>query len=673
MLFTLTDAQRALASGEFVPYYQPVVVLRSGEVDRFEVLARWNHPSLGMIMPKDFISIAEKDGWIGDLMHSVLSQAFVAAAAQAAPVRLAVNISPVQLHDLNLPKQIASIAETARFALSHLTIEVIESALTDNMEHALIIANELHGMGCKLSLDDFGTGYSSLLHLQSLPFDELKVDRSFVGSMTVRRESRKIVAAVVGLGQSLGLTTVAEGIETEEQDEMLSWLGCDHGQGWLYGKPVSSEDLAMAIAGHHVRQPVLPALNPWRKVFRGHGEGLPAQRLAQLQAVFDGAPVGLAFLDKNSRCVNLNQRFSDIDGILLEEHLGRTVQELLPEIYPTVRHYIEQALAGESTSNVEVVRPGPEGVGEITLLVSYQPAHDEAGEVIGVSVAAQDISALKKSIQQRQESEDHFRYMVELNPQVPFIVDPEGRALQVSQGWAGLTGMQNDEWRGYGWLDALHPEDLERTRQTLMRGYATGAPMDTQYRVRTPGGSWRWMRARSQARLDEQGKILCWYGGVEDIHDQKSAEEALRRSEAQLQAVLEAVPLGLVIRDAEEGRVMRSNSEARRILPTVYSQETTDLTAWKVMDVKGQRMSPDELPAALALKGQKTGPVEIFCQQGDGPKRQVRMSAAPIHAEDGTVDGAVTVLQRIEEIKVVPSQALWVEILDGTPRITPAS
>jgi len=651
MLFTSTDAQRALALGEFVPYYQPVVVLRSGQVDHFEVLARWNHPTLGMIMPKDFISVAERDGWIGDLMHAVLGQAFAAAAVQPVPVCLAVNISPVQLHDLGLPKQIARIAESARFPLSQLTIEVIESALTDNMEHALIIANELHAMGCKLSLDDFGTGYSSLLHLQSLPFDELKVDRSFIGSMTQRRESRKIVAAVVGLGQSLGLTTVAEGVETSEQDEMLLWLGCDRGQGWLYGKPAVSENLSDALKFEYVRQPILPALNPWRQVFRGREEGLPAQRLAQLQAVFDGSPVGLAFLDKNSRCVNLNQRLADIDGIPVEDHFGKTVQELFPELSPLIRGHIERALRGESIPNVEVVRAAPTGGDKVTLLISYEPALDEGGEVIGVSIAAQDISDLKRSIQARQESEDHFRYMVELNPQIPFIIDPEGRALQVSRGWAGLTGMKEEEWRGYGWLDALHPEDVERTRQTLLLCYATGDPMDAQYRVRAPGGDWRWMRARAQARLDEHGKILCWYGGVEDIHDRKSAEDALRKCEAQLQAIFEAAPFGLVIQDASDGSITMANSEAHSIFPDLSTREmkmANLLSDNKVMNVQGDVLGLSQLPSTIALHGQKSGPVEVVCE-GIGTTRHLSMAAAPIRSLDGSVDGVVTVLQRLEK------------------------
>ncbi len=203
-----------------------------------------------------------------------------------------------------------------------MVVEITETALADNLERARKIAEELKALGCKLALDDFGTGYSSLRHMQSLPFDELKVDSSFVRSMVHQRESRKIVAAVVGLGQSLGLTTVAEGVETQEQAEMLCWLGCDIGQGWLFGKPISAEDLPAAISAPRqpiVRHPVFPG----KSLSLGSLEGLPALRLAQLQAVYDGAPVGLGFLDRNLRYVNLNLQLAEMHGISAEEHLGQ--------------------------------------------------------------------------------------------------------------------------------------------------------------------------------------------------------------------------------------------------------------------------------------------------------------------------------------------------------------
>ena len=142
------------------------------------------------------------------------------------PQWLAINISPHLLRGQALAKRIREAAEAAAFPLNRVAIEITESALVENLEHAQTISRELKGQGCRLAFDDFGTGYSSLLHLPSLPFDELKVDRSFVGSMTERRESRKIVSAIVGLGQSLALETIAEGVETQEQAEMLLLLGC---------------------------------------------------------------------------------------------------------------------------------------------------------------------------------------------------------------------------------------------------------------------------------------------------------------------------------------------------------------------------------------------------------------------------------------------------------------
>jgi EAL domain-containing protein (putative c-di-GMP-specific phosphodiesterase class I) len=189
-----------------------------------------DHATKGIIPPDDFILLAERDGWIHELTYQILEKAFRSALPLLSALQLSVNIAPIQLRDRSLAKQFEEVARLTGFSLERVMVEITESALTDNLAQARLIAEELKELGCKLTLDDFGTGYSSLRHLQSLPFDELKVDKSFVGSMAQKRDSRKIVAAVVGLGQSLGLTTVAEGVESHEQAEMLLWLGCDIGQ-----------------------------------------------------------------------------------------------------------------------------------------------------------------------------------------------------------------------------------------------------------------------------------------------------------------------------------------------------------------------------------------------------------------------------------------------------------
>src|SRR5580704_298803 len=284
------DLRRALEDNQIVPYFQPLVELRTGVLTGFEVLARWQHPVIGTIYPADFIPLAEESGVMGLFTEQLLRGAFAAAAILPEHLTLSVNISLTQLTDRSLPLHISTAAQQANFPLQRLILEITESALIGNPELAYPIANELQQQGSRLALDDFGTGYSSLRHLQALPFDELKVDATFVRSMTFTRESRKIAAAIIGLGNSLGLLTVAEGIEDKTHADMLLWLGCDLGQGFFYGKPIPAEELPSLLADKMPSSPSLdaPAADSTMPL---RLEALPTQRLAQLHAIYDGAPV----------------------------------------------------------------------------------------------------------------------------------------------------------------------------------------------------------------------------------------------------------------------------------------------------------------------------------------------------------------------------------------------
>jgi PAS domain S-box-containing protein len=396
MFVDLATVRQALECDELEPFFQPIVEIRTGRLTGFEVLARWKHPQLGLMLPENFIPLAEEDGLVGLLMRQILRKAFLSGPLFPARLVLAANVSPSQLRDPSLPGQIREAAAEAGFPMERLTIEITESGLIGNLDLAQRIARELKDMGCRLALDDFGTGFPSLRHLQALPFDELKIDRSFVNSITTARESRKIVAAIVGLGHSLGLNTVAEGVETAEQVSILLWLDCEFAQGWLYGRPMSADLIPERVTA-----------TPWRlsgKVSTRDAdwavsslEALPEQRLAQLQAIYNGAPVGLCFLDRKLRYVSINRRLADMNGAPVSAHLGRTAMEMIPNIFPTVEQHILRALQGEATEDVEVFKPasGPRKTSS-TILCSYQPAFDEAGDVIGVSVAVVDISERKR-------------------------------------------------------------------------------------------------------------------------------------------------------------------------------------------------------------------------------------------------------------------------------------
>ena len=659
------DLRRALEKNEIIPYFQPLVELRTGLLSGFEVLARWQHPVRGLIPPNEFIPLAEDTGLNGQLTGNLLRAVFAAAKNIPEHLTLSVNISLTQLTDFSLPKHIRAAAEQASFPLNRLILEITESALASNTEHAYRIATELKEQGSRLALDDFGTGYSSLRHLQSLPFDELKIDASFVRSMGHTRDSRKIAAAIVGLGNSLSLTTVAEGVENQTIADMLLWLGCDLGQGWLYGRAVPPEQLPDVLAARidpppvpaEHRSPIANSTLPLRL------EALPTQRLAQLNAIYDGVPVGLCFIDRNLRYVSVNRRLAEMHHLPVSAHLGRYVSEVMPTVFPLCEPYLLRALNGEASNNLEICYPDPNPLNEKrTHLISFQPARDEADEVIGVSVSVVDITRRKKAEQALAESEDHYRHTVELNPQVPWTADPDGMILDASQRWESLTGLTIQESLGNGWIRALHPDDLQPTSRTWSVAVRTGTPLDCQYRIRHVDGSWRWMRARAAPRRGEDGEIIRWYGTVEDVDDQKQAEQALRKSEARLQAVFDAAPIGIVIADAPDGRVVMSNPRAEEILRSSAVSATVidDYCKESIMSILPEAVAKPapnatpngDRPLASALMGGKSiGPTEYLRFHSDGSSAWISLTAAPVIDSDGKVSGGVVAIQDIDEDK----------------------
>jgi diguanylate cyclase (GGDEF)-like protein len=242
-----TELRGAVARDELVPYFQPVMDLASGRLAGFEMLARWPHPSRGMVPPKEFIAMAEDAGLIASLTEGLLRRACRAAVAWPEGLSVAVNISSLQLRSHALAGMVRAVLEETGLPPHRLEVELTESALIDNFDLAREIVGSLAALGVRLVLDDFGTGYSSLAHLQALRFNKLKIDASFVSAMTRDPDSHKIVAAVVGLGQSLRLQTVAEGVEEQAQADALAGLGCDGGQGWLFGRPVPAEAVPWLI------------------------------------------------------------------------------------------------------------------------------------------------------------------------------------------------------------------------------------------------------------------------------------------------------------------------------------------------------------------------------------------------------------------------------------------
>ncbi len=515
MEFTLADLHAALDGDEITPNFQPLIGLHTGRLTGFEVLARWQHPELGPVLPANFISLAEENGLMGELMQQVFRKAFSAAVMLESPLLLSVNVSPTQLREPGLARQICDLAEQAGLLPDRLMVEITESAmLRDYLPTAQKIAHALKECGCKLALDDFGTGFSSLSHLQTLPIDELKVDRRFVESMTKSRESRKIVASIVGLGHSMGLITVAEGIETEEQADMLLWLGCEQGQGWLYGRAVPGEQMAGFIAAP-------PRLISHRSTSPGEGwatsnlEAMPTHRLAQLQAIYDGAPVGLCFVDRRFHYISLNHRLAEMNGLPVPAHVGKHLREIHPRLYGKLEPFLLSALDGECVADIEIEIPTKHAsVTARTDLFSFFPALDEADEVVGISIAVLDITENKRARLARKASAGPSEDSQEAREKTDGMMDSEG-SLAPSSEWVLTNQLGRGRARTLHWLEALHEDDLAPTMKTIQESLRTGTPMEVEYRVRDIEGEWKWMRVRGTPKVGAEGEILRWYGTVE--------------------------------------------------------------------------------------------------------------------------------------------------------------
>ncbi|HEV7277929.1 MAG TPA: EAL domain-containing protein [Devosiaceae bacterium] len=231
--------RQALERQELRLMYQPLLGLRQNRVVCCEALLRWDHPERGAIAPMEFIPVAEETGLIVQIGEWVLQQACRAAAEWPAEVRVAVNLSPVQFKNRRLFETVQLALRKSGLPPSRLELEITESLLLADNEPTLDTLHRLRAIGVRISMDDFGTGYSSLSYLRSFPFDKIKIDRSFMRDLGVTADSLAIVKAVIGLGQSLGMETTAEGVETEEQLAAVRAQGCDEVQGFLFSRPLT--------------------------------------------------------------------------------------------------------------------------------------------------------------------------------------------------------------------------------------------------------------------------------------------------------------------------------------------------------------------------------------------------------------------------------------------------
>jgi diguanylate cyclase (GGDEF)-like protein len=247
------DLRKAIGSGEFELFYQPIVNLAENRITGFEALLRWNHPTRGRVPPNEFIPLAEETGLITSIGEWVIRKACIEAKTWPSDLRVAVNVSPVQFRSKGLASIVTSAVASAGLVPDRLELEITETVLMHNNEETLITLHQLQSLGVRISMDDFGTGYSSLSFLRSFPFDKIKIDQSFVRDVIDNPHSIGIIRAIADLGQSMGITTTAEGVETQQQLDQMRNEGCTEVQGYFYSRPVPASEIVALLSGFRDR------------------------------------------------------------------------------------------------------------------------------------------------------------------------------------------------------------------------------------------------------------------------------------------------------------------------------------------------------------------------------------------------------------------------------------
>jgi diguanylate cyclase (GGDEF)-like protein/PAS domain S-box-containing protein len=253
-----TDLWRALERDELTLDYQPIVSLRTGRIAGFEALLRWLHPSRGMVSPLEFISVAEETGLIIPMGQWVLNQAcrqtreWQKRYPQKPPLHISVNLSPKQFMQRDLIDQISLALDSGGLSPASLKVEITEGMVMQNVESTMQMLGQLQALGIAISLDDFGTGYSSLSYLHRFPISTLKIDQSFVSSMSNNQESLEIVRTILGLARNLKMEVIAEGVETLEQAVELTAMDCDYGQGYYFSKALNANNMVRFLSSDSI-------------------------------------------------------------------------------------------------------------------------------------------------------------------------------------------------------------------------------------------------------------------------------------------------------------------------------------------------------------------------------------------------------------------------------------
>jgi PAS domain S-box-containing protein len=538
--------QFAIGQGHVWPAFQPIVDIRTGTIASFEILARWGNSSVGDISPMTFIPCLERHGLIDTLSDALIMRGCREAEGWPGQFSLAFNISPIQLTNENFPRHLADIVATTGFPLERVELEVTEASLISDNDLAYRILRELNDLGVKIGIDDFGTGYSNLARLEAFPFSKLKIDARFVRDIHSCSGKRRIAAAIIGLGQSLGITVVAEGVETVAEETILRSLGCDLGQGWLYGKGAPDAEAHEVLTS---RSSVNGATCPL--------DASPFQQLHQLANLYEKAPVGLCFVDMDFRHVRTNDRFASIHGMIGAEIEGKTIYDVMEcEPLQTTIGLLTDAAATDQPVLRDYVLRGR------NVQVTAARVHDIAGDIIGFSVVAIDVTdenrlkaTLVESERRLRKELDFADAIINSLPGMFYYYDADFRLQRLNKNAERLTGYTADELRNMHPLEFYGKEDRDRLASGIRQAITTGyAQVDAVYLTKDGRAVPYLLTA---ARLEADGKA-GFVGVATDMSELRKVRRALQERTAVFEAMLHTTPDGILVVDQDGKRLIQN-------------------------------------------------------------------------------------------------------------------
>lgn len=560
-----------------------------------------------------------------------MSRACREAGSWTGDFSLAFNIAPSQLVNVDFPERFCALISTTGFPLSRIEVEITEASLISDVERSYKTLEVLNGLGVKIAIDDFGTGYSSLARLEAFPFHKLKIDARFVHGLDGDSGKRRIAASTIGLGQSLGMIVVAEGVETPAEHTILRDLGCDLGQGWHFSKPLQ--------ASH--ADPFLKRQGSSRASSKPL-DASPFQQLHQLASLYDNAPVGLCFVDLHFRHVRANDRFANIHGMTGTELRGSTIYETMEgEALEAVVDLLTRTATTDEPQILDYVFCGR----DCRFIVSR--VLDLGGDVIGFSVVAIDVTDENRLKATLVESEQRLRQELDFSdaiitslPGLFYYHDADLKLRRFNRNVLTISGYTSEELLEKGALDFFTGDDKQAAASSIEMVFSQGhAQLEADY-LTADGRSIPYLFTGVRLETNQRPGFV---GVGTDISELRRAQQDLRERNAFLDAVFHTTLDGILLVDPK-GTSLLNNDRFTTIcrLPEdlIASRDGRAQLAY-IAGLLKNRHTFDETLAALDADPDAVAAIMIEFENGT----LLKLHSAPICDKQGNHLGRAWVIR----------------------------